>query len=367
MNTLKVTKKDLCFKLAQDLSITDNETRKFRGVAYSGEVIKDHPHWGDLIFDISSMSFKKRIPVLFNHDPMRIVGSGSLDKQDQLILNGDFSSTTLDGMNCFNLITKEEFPMEESVFIVPEVEELAAGKSTVVNGKKVNGPMTIFRNGKIREVSLTPLGADDNTSTHVFNLSTINVTIKEKKMSKANKNFLKFSELLEESPQEAFEFACGCNDKGTAAAADTSAMDALMAENEELKTKLDAALAELAMIKDGKAVEEKQMKARRVKEMFKKFDTEVSEDVIETYVSAPEAKFDTILSSVETNLRKIAGDKKFSSLTTATTVAASTENLEESDKLRKIQMKASDLRSKNENLTVPDSYAQARFHLGLKE
>ena len=30
--------------------------RKFAGVAYSGEVIPQHPYWGNVIFDLTSMS-----------------------------------------------------------------------------------------------------------------------------------------------------------------------------------------------------------------------------------------------------------------------------------------------------------------------
>lgn len=52
-----------------------------------------------------------------------------------------------------------------SVRIEPSsVEEIQAGASVTVNGKVHQGPITVFRGGRIREVSFCALGADDNTN-----------------------------------------------------------------------------------------------------------------------------------------------------------------------------------------------------------
>lgn len=357
-----VTKKDLCFKLNEDVTLSDGESRKFRGVAYSGQMIKGHPFWGDLIFDISTMHFDKKVPVLFNHDPNRIVGSGTLEKGEQLFLNGEFSKTTRDGVELFDLIKNEGFPMQESVFIEPDVEELKKGFATV-NGVEITAPATIFRNGKIREVSLTPLGADGNTSTQVFSLQTVNVKkFKEiKKMSK-NKNFEKFSELVESEDLEgAFKFACSCQDKKEFTD-DSSAKDAKIAE---LEAALSSAMSELKALKDTKASELKEGKVRRVKEIFKKFDAEISDEVVEAYLSTPDDKFDTVISQVESNLKKIAGNNKFKGLTEKETVKKPVENLEESEQIINLAKKAREFQATG--MPVPESYEKARAELGLKE
>ena len=57
------------------------------------------------------------------------------------------------------------FPWQMSVRIEPSaVEEIQAGASVTVNGKVHQGPITVFRGGRIREVSFCALGADDNTN-----------------------------------------------------------------------------------------------------------------------------------------------------------------------------------------------------------
>jgi hypothetical protein len=57
------------------------------------------------------------------------------------------------------------FPWQMSVRIEPSaVEEIQAGASVTVNGKLHQGPITVFRGGRIREVSFCALGADDNTN-----------------------------------------------------------------------------------------------------------------------------------------------------------------------------------------------------------
>jgi hypothetical protein len=57
------------------------------------------------------------------------------------------------------------FPWQMSVRIEPSaVEEIQAGASVTVNGRLHQGPITVFRGGRIREVSFCALGADDNTN-----------------------------------------------------------------------------------------------------------------------------------------------------------------------------------------------------------
>jgi hypothetical protein len=53
------------------------------------------------------------------------------------------------------------YPFQMSMFIDPgSVEEVAADQTVIVNGKTLQGPITIFRGGRIREVSFVP-GADE--------------------------------------------------------------------------------------------------------------------------------------------------------------------------------------------------------------
>jgi hypothetical protein len=73
-------------------------------------------------------------------------------------------------------LADEGFPWQMSIRIVPkEIFELRPSETVVINGQSVTGPLTVFQDSTIREVSFCALGADRDTIAHIFNL-------KEKRM-----------------------------------------------------------------------------------------------------------------------------------------------------------------------------------------
>ncbi|WP_111860003.1 hypothetical protein [Acinetobacter sp. CFCC 10889] len=158
-----------CFQLGQ-LSIDNAEDgkkkRTFSGVAYSGEPITDHWYWDRIIFDLDSMELKGRIPALLEHSPRQRAGAintHSIDHQTGLTVSGDLMSNEFGTQVAQD--SDDGFPWQMSVRIEPKaVEEIQAGASVSVNGKMHQGPITVFRGGRIREVSFCALGADDNTN-----------------------------------------------------------------------------------------------------------------------------------------------------------------------------------------------------------
>ncbi|UXI52677.1 hypothetical protein [Acinetobacter variabilis] len=140
--------------------------RTFSGVAYSGEVITDHWYWDRIIFDLDSMQIKGRIPALLDHSTRQRAGainSHSIDHQNGLTVSGDLMSNEFGTQVAQD--SDDGFPWQMSVRIEPSaVEEIQAGASVTVNGKLHQGPITVFRGGRIREVSFCALGADDNTN-----------------------------------------------------------------------------------------------------------------------------------------------------------------------------------------------------------
>ena len=163
------TQDKYCFRLG-DLSVNQAEEgkkkRTFSGVAYSGEVITDHWYWDRIIFDLDSMKIKGRIPALLDHSPRQragVINEHSINHQQGLVVSGDLMS------NEFGTEVAQDsddgFPWQMSVRIEPSsVEEIQADASVTVNGKVHQGPITVFRGGRIREVSFCALGADDNTN-----------------------------------------------------------------------------------------------------------------------------------------------------------------------------------------------------------
>ena len=158
-----------CFQLGQ-LNVNQAEEgkkkRTFSGVAYSGEPITDHWYWDRIIFDLDSMEVKGRIPALLEHSPRQRAGAintHSIDHQTGLTVSGDLMSNEFGTQVAQD--SDDGFPWQMSVRIEPQaIEEIQAGASVSVNGKLHQGPITVFRGGRIREVSFCALGADDNTN-----------------------------------------------------------------------------------------------------------------------------------------------------------------------------------------------------------
>ena len=163
------TQDKYCFRLG-DLNVNQAEDgkkkRTFTGVAYSGEVITDHWYWDRIIFDLDSMKIKGRIPALLDHSPRQragVINEHSINHQQGLVVSGDLMSNEFGTEVARD--SDDGFPWQMSVRIEPSsVEEIQADASVTVNGKVHQGPITVFRGGRIREVSFCALGADDNTN-----------------------------------------------------------------------------------------------------------------------------------------------------------------------------------------------------------
>ncbi|WP_180075707.1 hypothetical protein [Acinetobacter sp. YH12106] len=158
-----------CFQVGSlnvDQAEEGKKKRTFSGVAYSGEVITDHWYWDRIIFDLDSMQIKGRIPALLDHSTRQRAGainSHSIDHQNGLTVSGDLMSNEFGTQVAQD--SDDGFPWQMSVRIDPSaIEEIQAGASVTVNGKVHQGPITVFRGGRIREVSFCALGADDNTN-----------------------------------------------------------------------------------------------------------------------------------------------------------------------------------------------------------
>jgi hypothetical protein len=140
--------------------------RKFAGVAYSGEVITGHWYWDNVVFDLSTMSVPAKLPALIDHDRSARCGyvtASSIGNTDGLTVSGILLSNSHGSAVAEE--SDEGFPWQMSVHIEPgSVEEVLPGISTIVNGRNLVGPLMVFKNSKISEVSFTATGWDSNTS-----------------------------------------------------------------------------------------------------------------------------------------------------------------------------------------------------------
>jgi hypothetical protein len=145
--------------------IDNKKQRKFVGVAYSGEVIRNHWYWENVMFDLSTMEVPAKLPTLIDHSRAErcgyltgsSVGSEGLSVQGVLLSNVAGSAVAAE--------SDEGFPWQMSVHIEPgSVEQVATGQIVNYNGRSVVGPLAVFKNSRIVEVSFTATGYDPNTS-----------------------------------------------------------------------------------------------------------------------------------------------------------------------------------------------------------
>ena len=150
-----------------ELKKADNETdrRTFYVTAYTGKPV-DLGFWGKIIFDLSGLQTKERVPILRDHRRDKIVGFSRRIWVDEsgLHLRGDFSKTTRDAQEVLSL-ADEDFPWQASVGIVPlKIKILEAKEKATINGQEIEGPIEIWTQSQVGEVSLTPWGADNETA-----------------------------------------------------------------------------------------------------------------------------------------------------------------------------------------------------------
>ncbi len=200
-------------KFAYKFSEQDVLQGKIDGVAYSGDAIFDQ-YWGQIIFDLSSIESKDKVPVLMHHDPQQIVGFGHLEITDSLKIKGQLVSTN--EADYVKKLSSEGFPWQMSVHIEPkEISEIFPDQKETINGREIIGPAVVFKNSLIREVSFTPTPVDVNTPASVFS----------------------FSKSIEKKIGE-FKMACACENK------DNKQFDA--ADTAKVQADLDAANAKIA-------------------------------------------------------------------------------------------------------------------------
>lgn len=155
----------------------DGESAKlgtFEGNAYTGAAMRPDGWWRPIVVDLAGVRVpSQHRPVLRQHDPEQIVGHTETvtvtpDGPDKGIKIAGVFSGEKQHTDKVTVPGKNGFQWQLSIGATPvRVEELAAGKTAVVNGVEFTGPLDISRETDLGEISFVPLGADGNTSATV--------------------------------------------------------------------------------------------------------------------------------------------------------------------------------------------------------
>lgn len=151
---------------------TESSLRRFTMTAYTGGPMQLAGWRYPVVVDLQGMQMgKQRRPILLDHTRDVDFVVGQTDSiavlNNQLIVAGQVMGDSPKARQVIALNDKG-FAWQASIGArADQVEFVAEGKSTIVNGQEVFGPVNVARRSFLGEVSFVVLGADDNTSAQI--------------------------------------------------------------------------------------------------------------------------------------------------------------------------------------------------------
>lgn len=144
--------------------------RAFSGVAYGGGIITDHWMFDRVVFDLETTRLATPAPALYQHGtPVGVIRNAVIG--GRIAIDGDLFADIHDDAKMIAEMADRGLPWQMSVGIFPgRVEDVRPGSKVSLNGQTFDGPLTVFRDNRVREVSFCAIGADGQTEAHVFAL-----------------------------------------------------------------------------------------------------------------------------------------------------------------------------------------------------
>lgn len=247
--------------------------RQFQGTVYSGLPIRDHAFWDAVIIDISSTQAAEKLPVLMEHDRAKRAGFAAIALTDHKIT---ISEGTLLNNEHGRAVAEESdagFPWQMSMHVSPgSLEEVEPGTAVTVNGQTLQGPITVFRNNRIREVSFTPTGADDQTRAAALSY-------------RHQENAMDVAELK----RQVADLQAAVDREKNDAQARVAALQASLTESENRANQAETKLAQF----------HSEVRKDKVKILFAELGREYSEDKAKPYLEMSEDCFQSIAADLK--------------------------------------------------------------------
>lgn len=227
----------------------EGKKRKFNGTAYAGGRVDGHWYWGrsGVVFDLDGIEIDRPTALLEEHfSSSRIGVVREVDTNGKINVSGDFLTNT----KAQEIVQDSDdgFPFQMSMMIDPgSIEEVAQGKQVVVNGQTFEGPVTVFRQNRIREFTICSTGADRNTSIKAFSgKSTPNPTKEETDVTELEQAKARIQELETKNSEletQNKQFAAAKRDAEITALAKDLGKEFSAEDVAEMKTLDDSAFA----------------------------------------------------------------------------------------------------------------------------
>ena len=134
----------------------EKKRRTFDAEVYSGGRIDNHYYWGrsGVVIDLQGLQLKSKIGLVEEHFGGKRVGvATSYDVSTKFRAKGHFLSNPKAKEIVQDI--DEEYPFQMSWWADPEsIEEIGPGKTIEVNGQTFTGPVHIFRNVRVHEITI---------------------------------------------------------------------------------------------------------------------------------------------------------------------------------------------------------------------
>lgn len=151
--------------LKLSLPTEEFSSTQFTGIAYSGDKV-----FGNVVIDLATTIIEQSLPLLFQHDHNSIIGTiNSIQNTGESIINSGVLFSDIDNLaSSIAIKSKRGINYQQSIGLFDFEEEIIKTGSINLNHRKFNTPLTILKNGIVREVSIVALGADRKTSATFF-------------------------------------------------------------------------------------------------------------------------------------------------------------------------------------------------------
>ena len=148
----------------------EKKRRTFEAEVYSGGRIDNHYYWGraGVVIDLQGLQLKPKTGLVEEHFGGKRVGVATSYEINQTFkAKGHFLSNAKAKEIVQDI--DEEYPFQMSWWADPEsIEEIAPGKTVEVNGQQFTGPLHVFRNVRVHEITICGVGADTQTTIEAF-------------------------------------------------------------------------------------------------------------------------------------------------------------------------------------------------------
>jgi hypothetical protein len=149
-----------------DASVGEGKRPKFDVVAYNGGPLTVGGYDLPIVLDLSGLEQGKSVIANLHHKKDHLVGHvGTVENNGKTLrLSGEVSAVSQSATE-FVDSAKNGFPWQASIEAKPlKVEEIPEGRTVMVNGQSIQGPVYVARKSRLYGVAFLPHGADENTT-----------------------------------------------------------------------------------------------------------------------------------------------------------------------------------------------------------